>query len=96
MPVLLHFMAREISATDLSRNLSKILDDLEFRGGEIVIVRNKYPIARMIARSSQMTALEAMSDLFRTLPEDAAESWVAQGKELRNTLSGKVNDPWDS
>jgi hypothetical protein len=32
-----------------------------------------------------MTALEAMADLYRTLPEDAAEGWLEESRQTGRT-----------
>ncbi len=37
---------------------------------------NKHRIARIIPGSAHLTAIEAMGDLYRTLPEDAAKGWL--------------------
>ncbi|MBI2335202.1 MAG: type II toxin-antitoxin system Phd/YefM family antitoxin [Deltaproteobacteria bacterium] len=88
---------REVSSTELARQLSQVLDLVESKGEEIVIVRNKQRIARILPGPVRMTALEALSDLYRTLPEQAAKGWV---KESRHSSLGKQNlnllkNPWD-
>jgi len=85
----------EVSATELARNLKKVLDRLEHGGEEIVVIRNNHPIARMIPGSPHRTALEAMADLHRTLSPGAAEGWVAEGRSAR-TIADDERDPWDS
>ena len=54
---------RTLSATEISRNFSHVLDLLEHGGEEIVIIRNKHPVARLIPGAPRMTALEAFGDL---------------------------------
>ena len=70
----------QVSASELARNLKKVLDRLEYEGEEIVVVRNNHPIARMIPGSPHRTALEAMADLHRTLSSGAAEGWVEDSR----------------
>jgi len=84
-----------MTATEFAKNIKKTLDRLEFSGEEIIIIRNKQQIARLIPGSHHLTALEAMADLYQTLPPDAAKEW---GKESRinGTLSEEMRDPWDS
>jgi len=77
---------RTISATDLARNLRRVLDRLTVEGEEIVIERNREPVARLLPGPARLTALEAMADLYRTLPEDAAATWEADSRR------GRVND----
>ena len=90
---------RTISATELARNLSRVLDQLSAEGGELVIERNSRAIAYMKAAPAEMTAIEAMAELYRTLSEDAAEGWEADARtgKLRGvTLRKGVRNPWAS
>jgi antitoxin (DNA-binding transcriptional repressor) of toxin-antitoxin stability system len=83
----------KITASELARNLSKVLDRLEFGGEEIIILRNDHPIARLIPGSAFRTALEAMADLHRTLTDEAAKGWVAESR-LPGTIDAEARDPW--
>jgi antitoxin (DNA-binding transcriptional repressor) of toxin-antitoxin stability system len=90
---------KTITSTELARNLRQILDQLATEGGEVVIERNQRPVARMLGAPPRQTALQAMADLYRTLPEDAAASWEqdSRGSSLgaEHPESG-VRDPWVS
>ncbi len=90
---------RTISATELARNLSAILDRLTAEGEELVIERNHRALARLVPGPAQMTALEAMADLYRTLPEKAAAGWEKDSRA--SNLKGDrvvrgLRDPWRS
>jgi antitoxin (DNA-binding transcriptional repressor) of toxin-antitoxin stability system len=89
---------KRITATELARRLSEVLDRLIADNDEIVIERNNRQVARLIPGPGRLNALEAMSDLYRTLPDQAAETWEA---DSRKTLKGSrlrngVRNPWDS
>ncbi|MBW1927046.1 MAG: type II toxin-antitoxin system Phd/YefM family antitoxin [Deltaproteobacteria bacterium] len=89
---------KTITATELARNLRKVLDCMVHDGEEIAIERNHQQIARLVPGPRLQTALEAMADLYRTLPPEAAADWL---KESRGDLGGDridkgVHDPWDS
>lgn len=71
---------RTITTTELARNLHRILDSVEFRGEKVTVVRNKRATARILPVAPRMTALEAMSDLYRTLPESAAAGWLEDSR----------------
>jgi hypothetical protein len=45
-----------------------------------------------------MTALEAMADLYRTIPEIAGHDWLQDSRktDLGETLAAESRDPWDS
>jgi antitoxin (DNA-binding transcriptional repressor) of toxin-antitoxin stability system len=84
-----------MTATEFAKNIKKTLDRLEFSGEEIIIIRNKHQIARLIPGSHHLTALEAMADLYQTLPPDAARDWEKESR-MSGTLSEEMRDPWDS
>jgi antitoxin (DNA-binding transcriptional repressor) of toxin-antitoxin stability system len=92
-------MRNTITATELARNLSRVLDQLITQGGEVVIERNSRRVARLTAAPVEQTALEAMADLYRTLPEDAAGGWEADSRRYnprKASVDKGVRDPWDS
>lgn len=76
-----------MTVTEFAKNIKKALDRLEFRGEEIIIMRNNHKIARLIPGSYHMTALEAMADLYQTLPPEAAKDW-----EEDSRMSGKLSE----
>lgn len=85
-----------ISATELARNLSQVLNKLASKGEEIIVERNHRQVARIVPGRSHQTALEAMSDLYRTLPESAAASWLEDGRAqpVNDQSVTSVRDPW--
>ena len=90
---------RTITATELARNLRRVLDRLAIEGEEIVIERNREQVARLLPGPARQTALEAMADLYRTLPEDAAATWEADSRRGRwkgSRLEKGIRDPWAS
>ena len=90
---------RTITATELARNLRRVLDRLVIEGEEIVIERNREQVARLLPGPARQTALEAMADLYRTLPEDAAATWEADSRRGRwkgSRLDKGLRDPWAS
>jgi len=54
---------KTIAATELARNLRKVLDCMVHDGEEIAIERNYQQIARLVPGPRLQTALEAMADL---------------------------------
>jgi hypothetical protein len=53
-------------------------------------------VAKIIPGPATMTALEAMSDLYRTLPEDAGATWIKDSREGAAADLSEVRDPWAS
>lgn len=84
-----------ITVTEFARNIKKVLDRVEFGGEEIIIVRSNHKIARLIPGSPHMTALEAMADLYRTIPPEAADDWLEESR-LEGKVAKEMRDPWDS
>jgi antitoxin (DNA-binding transcriptional repressor) of toxin-antitoxin stability system len=82
-----------MSVTDFSRNLKNALNRVEVAGEEIILVRNKRRIGRIVPGEPIMTAMEAMSDLCGILPDDAAEGWIESGRDSR-TLDDDSRDVW--
>lgn len=88
---------KTITATELARNLRQVLDRLAAGGEEILIERNHQMVARILPGTARQTALEAMADLYRTLPEDAAAGWLESGRQaFASQLDKDVRDPWAS
>jgi len=61
----------------------------------IIITRNKRQIARILPGSHHMTAIEAMGDLYRTFPMDAADGWLEESR-MAEKVAGEISDPWGS
>ena len=64
---------KTLSATDVARRFSHVLDEVAFGGQEVTITRNKQPVARLIPGVPQMTAIEALADIYRTIDREAIE-----------------------
>lgn len=87
---------RIITATDLARNLSQVLDTLNAKGEEIIVERNHQQVARISPGQTHQTALEAMSDLYRTLTNRAAVAWLTDSRTQfsRDNAVADSHDPW--
>ena len=90
---------KTLTVTKVARNFSAVLDGVERRQEEVVLVRNRRPIARLVPEPPAQNALEVLGDLYRTLDEDAASA-LAEGIEgVRKGKRGKLDelrDPWYS
>ena len=84
----------QITATELSRKFKQMMNLVEFQGEELIIIRNNHQVARIIPGPATMTALEAMSDIYRTLPEDAGATWVSDSREGNIDSLSNLRDPW--
>jgi antitoxin (DNA-binding transcriptional repressor) of toxin-antitoxin stability system len=89
---------KTVTTTELARHLRQIIDRLAIEGEEIVIERNQRQVGRLIPGPHHQTALQAMADLYRTLPPDAAADWEQDIRTSPNdqTLERSNRDPWAS
>lgn len=90
---------KTLSVTEVARNFSTVLDNVEREQEEVVLVRNNRRIARLIPEPAARNALEVFGDLYRTLDDGTAEALAAAiagvRKSKRGTL-GELRDPWAS
>ena len=89
---------KTITATELARNLRQVLDRMVADPEEIIIERNHRQIGRLIPGPGHQTALEAMSDLYRALPQKAGQDWLQDSRSSSGTetVEQGVRDPWHS
>jgi antitoxin (DNA-binding transcriptional repressor) of toxin-antitoxin stability system len=80
-----------ISATDLARSTSKILDRVVSYGETIAIERNRAVIAQIVPPARTMTAAQALSGLEPSLSGEQAAAWL---RDSRDEFDQAVRDPW--
>lgn len=85
---------RTISATEAARNFSRVLDLVEHESEEIIVVRNNQPVAKLVPCARRLTALEALADLYRTLPYKEGARWLKDSRRMGRRARGHVRDPW--
>ena len=81
--------------TDVARNFSAVLDALEQE--EIVLVRNRRHVARLIPEAPRQDALSVFGDLYRTLDDETAQALSSAITSQRKSRRGRVaelRDPW--
>ncbi len=83
-----------MSVTDFSRNMKSILNKIEYQGEEVLLIRNKKKVVKLVPQISGGTALEVFSDLYRTLPDIAGETWLADSRTPQTIR--ETRDPWDT
>jgi len=87
-----------VSATEFARNFRHMLDQVEYQGITISIVRNKKQVATVVPQLRHQSAMEAFGDLYRPLDGAVKDDWTADikrvGESLKGSLSGKGQDPW--
>jgi prevent-host-death family protein len=88
---------KTLSATDVARNFSAVLDAVERDQEEIVLVRNRRSVARLVPEAPRQDALSVFGDLYRTLDDDTAGALSAAIRTARKRRRGRVSElrqPW--
>ena len=83
-----------ITATELARNLRKVLDQVAETGGEYSIERNRQVVARVLPGVREQNALEAMADLYQRLPTSAAATREEEARGAVGRFDDTLPDPW--
>jgi prevent-host-death family protein len=88
---------KTLSVTEVARNFSAVLDAVEREQEEIVLVRNRRQVARLVPEAPRQDALEVFGDLFRTLDDETAKALTRALSAGRKTRRGRVSElknPW--
>ena len=88
---------KTLSVTEVARNFSAVLDAVEHDQEEVVLVRNRRQVARLVPESPRQDALEVFGDLYRTLDEKTADALWAAVSSTRKRRRGRVSElknPW--
>ena len=88
-----------LTVTEVARNFSAVLDGVEREQKEVVLLRNRRPIARLVPEPPAQNALEVLGDLYRTLDDATADALTAAISRTRKGKAGslgELRDPWAS
>ena len=86
---------RTLTATVVARTFSRLLDSLEHGGEEIVIMRNKHPVAKLVPGAPRMNAIEALGDIYATLDDKEGGRWLKDMTRRKRLLVAEARDPWE-
>jgi PHD/YefM family antitoxin component YafN of YafNO toxin-antitoxin module len=90
---------KTMTVTEVARNFSAVMNGVESEQEEVVLVRNRKPVARLVPEPAEMTAMEVLGDLYRTLDDETAESLAESINSSRKARQGTLNElrnPWAS
>lgn len=87
---------QKITATELARNLRAVLDRVRETGEAYIVERAGQPVVQVSPTPGEQSAAQALADLYRMLPPDAAESWLEDARRGRASLDDELRDPWAS
>lgn len=85
---------KTLSVTEVARNFSAVLDGVEREQEEVVLVRNRRQIARLVPEPPALTALEVLGDLYRTLDDGTADALAAGLAKAGRGHGFRVQDLW--
>jgi antitoxin (DNA-binding transcriptional repressor) of toxin-antitoxin stability system len=87
---------RKITATELARNLRAVLDRVRESGESYVVERGGQPVVQVSPTPGRQDAQQALADLYRTLPPEAAQDWLDDARRGGEALDDELRDPWAS
>jgi antitoxin (DNA-binding transcriptional repressor) of toxin-antitoxin stability system len=80
-----------ISATELARNTSQVLNQVATNGETVAVERNRTIIAEIIPPARTMTAAQALDGLGTHLTPKQGARWL---RDSRAKFDQTVRDPW--
>jgi prevent-host-death family protein len=83
---------KRLSATEVARNFSAVLDAVERDQEEIVLVRNQRQVARLVPEAPRQDALTVFGDLYRVLDDETADALAAAIATQRKSRRGRVDE----
>ncbi len=86
-----------LSVTEVARHFREVIDSVEQKQEEIVLVRNRKQVARLVPEAAAQNALEVFGDLYRTLDDETAEALSSAISKARRKRSGRISElrnPW--
>ena len=89
---------KTLTVTEVARNFSAVMNRVETVQEEVVLVRNKKPVARLVPEPPEQNALEVLGDLYRTMDDDTAASLlkgIQKGRKGRGGIK-ELRNPWAS
>ena len=88
---------KTLSVTEVSRHFSEVINSVEKKQEEIVLVRNQKRVARLVPEVAPQNALEVFGDLYRTLDDATVEALSSFRSGARRKRRGRVSElrnPW--
>jgi antitoxin (DNA-binding transcriptional repressor) of toxin-antitoxin stability system len=83
---------RTLSVTEVARNFRKVLDAVEHQREEIVLIRNRKQVARLVPEAPHQNALEVFGNLYGTLDEKSADALSTAVSALRRSRRGRLSE----
>jgi antitoxin (DNA-binding transcriptional repressor) of toxin-antitoxin stability system len=65
---------KTMTITEVARNFNVVIDRVISEQEEIILIRNRKPVARLVPEPQNATALEVLGDLASTLDDETADA----------------------
>jgi antitoxin (DNA-binding transcriptional repressor) of toxin-antitoxin stability system len=88
---------KSLSVAVIARNFRRVLDALERDREEVMIVRKRRPVARLVPEPRRQDALGFFGDLDRTLDQRTGSAVASSLASLRKCRRGRITElrnPW--
>src|SRR5450631_2757498 len=83
---------KTLSVTKVARHFSEVIDSVERKQEEIVLVRNRKQVARLIPEAPPQNALEVFGDLYRTLDDKTADALLSAISTVKKSRHGRLSE----
>ena len=90
---------KTLHVTEVARNFTRVLNDIEREQEEIVLVRNHRQVARLVPEPARQTADEVLGDLSRTFDDATAKvltETLGKARKAKGGTLSELRNPWDS
>ncbi len=90
---------KTLTVTQAARNFSRVVDEVERDQEEILLVRNRRHVVRLVPEPPAQNALDVLGDLYFALDDRTAEALsrtVQRTRRRKNALVSSMNNPWGS
>jgi prevent-host-death family protein len=90
---------KTLTVSEVARRFGQVLDEVEHDQEEVVLVRNRRRIARLVPEPRQQTALEVFGDLAGTLDDKTAKALakaVSVARKGKAATLEALRNPWAS
>jgi antitoxin (DNA-binding transcriptional repressor) of toxin-antitoxin stability system len=90
---------KTLTVTEIARNFSSVIDAVERDQEEVILVRNRRTVARLVPEPAVQNVIEVLGDLYRTLDEETAEALaraVQGAQQGKSGTLGELRNPWAS
>lgn len=90
---------KTLNVTEAARDFSSVMKAVEAGQEEVLLMRNRKPVARLVPEPAPQDALEVFGDICGTLDEEAADALSSAIEGVKKSGRGRVRElrnPWAS